>query len=180
MILENSFHQAVGEWIEHCRNLSVQSSSSSESVKDCDAYRKITAMGRGVLPLIRQLYDSDKSFYFSGQDERGEYAAFHTRKLANQPDFMEALLSFQYGKTTEESNAGFEKMVQMGRDEAEKDLSLSMIKEYGLASAVKEIVGDDFSIPEEIRGKIPATENYTKNWLDENMHQYVPSNDRSN
>ena len=175
MGLEDSFHQAVGEWIEHCRNPQVQVSSSSESVRDCDAYRKIISMGKEALPLVRQLYDADASFYVSGQDERGEYAAFSTKKLANRQDFMDALFAFQYGETTEESNAGFEQMTQIGRDEAEKDLPLSMIKGHGLVSAVREIVGDDFSVPEEIRGRISAMEDYTKSWLDEHMNRYVPT-----
>ena len=131
-------------------------------------------MGKEALPLVRQLYDANASFYVSGQDERGEYAAFSTKKLANRQDFMKALFAFQYGESAEESNAGFEQMTQIGRDNAEKDLPLSMIKGHGLVSAVREIVGNDFSIPEEIRGRISAMEDYTKRWLDENMGKYVP------
>ena len=175
MGLEDSFHQAVGEWIEHCRNPQVQVSSSSESVRECDAYRKIISMGKEALPLVRQLYDANTNFYISGQDDKGEYAAFSTKKLADRQGFMDPLFAFQYGETAEGSNAGFEQMTQIGRDEAEKDLPLSMIKGHGLISVVKEIVGDDFSIPEEIRGRISVIEGYTKNWLDENMHRYVPT-----
>lgn len=173
MGLEESFHQAVEEWIEYCRNPHAQVSFSSESVKNCDAYRKIISMGKEALPLLRKLYDTDASFYVSGQNERGEYAAFSTKKLANRQDFMSALLAFQYGETAEKSNAGFEQMTQIGQDEAEKDLPLSMIKGHGLVSAVREIIGDDFSIPEEIRGQISAIAAYTKSWLDENIHKYV-------
>ena len=122
MGLEDTFHQAVGEWIEHCRNPQVQVSSSSESVRDCDAYRKIISMGKEALPLLRKLYDSDTSFYVSSQDEKGEYATFSTKKLANRQDFMDSLFAFQYGETAEESNAGFEQMTQIGRDEAEKEI----------------------------------------------------------
>ena len=132
-------------------------------------------MGKEALPLIRQLYDTDECFYVSIQDERREYAAFSTKKLTNRQDFMDALFAFQYGETTEESNAGFEQMTQIGRGETEKDLPFSMIKGHGLVSTVREIVGDDFSIPEEIRGRISAIEDYTKNWLDENMNRYVPT-----
>ncbi|PIO08713.1 hypothetical protein COU59_00605 [Candidatus Pacearchaeota archaeon CG10_big_fil_rev_8_21_14_0_10_34_12] len=175
MGLEDNFHQAVGEWIEHCRNPHVQVSSSSESIRNCDAYRKIISLGKEALPLLRQLYDTDASFYVSGQDEKGEYAAFSTKKLANRQDFMSALFAFQYGETAEESNTGFNQMTQIGREESEKDLPLSIIKGHGLVSVIREIVGDDFSIPEEIRGRISAIEDYTKEWLDKNMHRYVPT-----
>jgi hypothetical protein len=132
MELEDNFNQAVGEWIEYCRNSQVQISSFSESVRDCSAYKKIIVMGREALPLIRRLFDDDAIFYASGQK------------------------------------------MQMGQDKAEKDLPLSMIKGHGLVLAVREIVGDDFSIPKEIRGRISAMEDYTKKWLDKNIHRYKP------
>ena len=112
---EVNFHQAVEEWIEHCRNPHVQLSSSAEPVRNCDSYRKIISMGYEALPLIRQVYDRD-------------------------------------------SLANFE---------------LSIVRGHGLVSVVREIVGDDFSIPEEICGRISAMEDYTKRWLDENMGKYV-------
>ncbi len=117
MGLEDNFHQAVGEWIEHCRNPHVQLSSSSEPVRDCDAYRKIVSMGHEALPLIRQVYGRDSSDNFE----------------------------------------------------------LSIVQGHGLVSVVREIIGDDFSIPEDIRGRISAMENYAKKWLDENMCRYVPT-----
>ena len=115
---EVNFHQAVEEWIEHCRNPHVQLSSSSEPVWDCDSYRKIVSMGYEALPLIRQVYD---------------------------------------------------------RENPADDLALLIVQGHGLVSVVREIVGDDFSIPEEIRGRISAMEDYTKRWLDENMGKYVPT-----
>ena len=133
-------------------------------------------MGKAVLPLVRQLYDADVSFYVHGQDAKGEYAALSTTKrLTRRQDFFDALFAFQYGETAEESNEGFNKMTQVGQEEAERDFPLSIIKGHGLVSLVKEIVGDDFQIPEEIRGKIPTMEYYTKRWLDENMSRYVPA-----
>jgi hypothetical protein len=39
--------------------------------------------------------------------------------------------------------------------------------------AVKEIIGDDFSIPEEIRGYVSKMFDFTKRWLDENIDRYV-------
>jgi hypothetical protein len=112
---EVNFHQAVEEWIEHCRNPNVQISSSAEPVRNCDSYRKIVSMGYEALPFIRKVYDREKS----------------------------------------------------------DDLALSIVQGHGLVAIVREIVGDDFSIPEEIRGRISAMEDYTKRWLDENMSRYV-------
>ncbi|MDP3917216.1 MAG: hypothetical protein Q8Q42_02920 [Nanoarchaeota archaeon] len=53
------------------------------------------------------------------------------------------------------------------------NFELSIVIELGLASVVRDIVGDDFSIPEKIRGRISAIEDYTKKWLDENMDNYL-------
>ena len=55
------------------------------------------------------------------------------------------------------------------------NFELSIVQGHGLISVVREIVGDDFSIPEEICGRISAMEHYTKRWLDENMSKYVPT-----
>lgn len=117
MGLEDNFHQAVGEWIEHCRNPQVQLSSFINPVRNCDSYRKIVSMGYEVLPLIRKVYDRDSSHNFE----------------------------------------------------------LSIVQKLGLVSVVREIVGDDFLIPEDIRGQTSAMEEYTKRWLDENMGRYVPN-----
>lgn len=176
MGLADNFNQAVQEWIEHCKNPHVQVSSSSEPVRNCDAYRKIISMGREVLPLIRQLYDADASFFIHGQDKTGDYAAFPTTKrLTRRQELFDALFAFQYGETAEESNAGFDKMTQVGQEEAERDFPLSIIKGHGLSFLVKEIVGNDFQIPQEIRGRIPEIEGYTKRWLDENIGRYAPA-----
>jgi len=175
MGLKDDFNQAIKDWIEHCRNPHIQLSSSAEPVRNCDAYRKIISMGREILPLLRQLYDTDIDFYIHGQDEKGEYAAFSTKNLAQKQNFMDALFAFQYGESAEESNAGFNQMKQIGQEEGERDLPFLIIKNHGLVLAVRELIGDDFSIPEEVRGKIPAIENYTKRWLDENMSRYVPA-----
>jgi hypothetical protein len=52
---------------------------------------------------------------------------------------------------------------------------LSTVQGHGLVYVVRGIVGDDFSIPEEIQGRISAMEDHTKRWLDENMSNYVPT-----
>ena len=174
MGLEDSFNQSVQEWIEHCKNPKVQASSNSEPVRNCDAYKRIVSMGKEVLPLIRQLYDTDASFFIHGQDSKGEYAVLPTTKrLTRRQDFFDGLFAFQYGETAEESNAGFDKMTQVGQEEAARDFPLGIVKGHGLVFLVRDIIGDDFQIPQEIRGNIPKIEAYTKRWLDENMSKYL-------
>jgi len=114
-MLEDTFNQAVDEWIEHCRKPEVQYSSSIQSVRDCEPYRKIVSMGSEALPLVRQLYDRDSSSNFE----------------------------------------------------------LSIVKGHGLSGAVREIVGEDFQIPEVIRGRVTEMEQYTKSWLDSHISEYV-------
>lgn len=56
--------------------------------------------------------------------------------------------------------------------DSSQDSALGKIKLFGLISTVKEIVGNDFQIP--VEGiKNVEIEQYTKNWLDENMHKYM-------
>ncbi len=50
---------------------------------------------------------------------------------------------------------------------------LSIIKKLGLVAVVSEIVTEEFTVPNEIRGRVNAMEDYTKRWLDENMHKYI-------
>jgi len=65
-----------------------------------------------------------------------------------------------------------EEMTKEQIEESEKYLPLAIIKGF-LCSAVKEIVGEDFEIPDRIRGVVLEMEIYTKDWLDENMNAYV-------
>lgn len=44
---------------------------------------------------------------------------------------------------------------------------------HGLSFLVGEIMGSDFKIPEEIRGKVKDIRDYTIKWLDENMAKYI-------
>ena len=78
----------------------------------------------------------------------------------------------------------YRKIVSMGREalplvrqlydrDSSGNFELSVVQGHGLLGVVREIAGDDFQIPEEIRGKVPAMEDYTKRWLDENMSRYV-------
>ena len=72
-------------------------------------------------------------------------------------------------------------------DQPEDKLEFSRIKRHGLVRAVRDIVGPEFTIPDEIKGKIQVIEgriqatgktslpeDYTKRWLDEHMSKYVP------
>ena len=61
------------------------------------------------------------------------------------------------------------------RDDS-NDFPLSIIKSHGLVSIVCELVAQ-FHIPEEIRGQMEKIEEYTKKWLDENMHKYLGDKD---
>ena len=78
----------------------------------------------------------------------------------------------------------YRKIISMGYDalplirqlydkDSFNDLELSIIQGHGLCIAVMEIVGDGFLIPKELRGNISAIEDYTRNWLDENMDKYL-------
>ena len=59
------------------------------------------------------------------------------------------------------------KHIYSGRD------SFAFFPILGWSNAVQEIVGDDFQIPEEIRGKVKDIRDYTVKWLDENMKKYI-------
>tara|TARA_Y100000034_G_scaffold110845_1_gene143358 strand:+ start:429 stop:761 length:333 start_codon:yes stop_codon:yes gene_type:complete len=43
----------------------------------------------------------------------------------------------------------------------------------GWTTLVREIVGDEFQIPKEIRGRVHEIRDYTIRWLDENIERYV-------
>jgi hypothetical protein len=57
------------------------------------------------------------------------------------------------------------------------NFALAIVQGHGLVGVVRAIVGDDFSIPQEIRGNIPKIESYTRAWLDQNMHKYAKQED---
>jgi hypothetical protein len=53
------------------------------------------------------------------------------------------------------------------------DPEIERVQAY-IIYAVQDIIGKDFSIPDEINGRISAMQGYTLEWLNENMHKYVP------
>lgn len=62
MNLEEEFNQAIEEWKIHCKKPELEYSSTRvPAVTNCDAYKKIVAMGPKIFPLIRNLYDRDSS-----------------------------------------------------------------------------------------------------------------------
>lgn len=56
--------------------------------------------------------------------------------------------------------------------DSSNNLGLRSVQKH-LINAVVIMAGKNFVIPEEARGKIQAMQDYTKRWLDENMHKYV-------
>ncbi len=52
------------------------------------------------------------------------------------------------------------------------NFALVMVKAR-LVDAVAEIIGEDFQTPDRICGNGKAMKEYTKRWLDENMHRYA-------
>ncbi|MBI4979932.1 hypothetical protein HZC30_00065 [Candidatus Woesearchaeota archaeon] len=78
----------------------------------------------------------------------------------------------------------FKRMVKLGptvlplvrklyEEDDSKCFELSIIKGIGLTAVVRGIVDEEFTIPDELRGKVNAIQDYTKGWLDENMHKYA-------
>ena len=67
MAITREFKEAVEEWKKHCEE--VRFSSLASDYMNCEAYRKIVAMGPAVLPLIREIYagpDEDAFFPIAG------------------------------------------------------------------------------------------------------------------
>lgn len=110
--LETKFNENLKQWKEHCGK-SINYSMATLYL-DCDAYRNIVAMGKDVLPLIREVYDMD----------------------------------------------------------SKNDCELKVLQSK-LVNLVKKIVGDEFKIPEWMKGRVTAIEKYTAKWLDENMDKYM-------
>lgn len=66
----NEFEKALQEWREHCRKNALM--SMDRFFIDCDAYRKIVAMGPAVLPLILEVVREEFRRKFEMGDP-GEY-----------------------------------------------------------------------------------------------------------
>lgn len=63
MNLEEEFNKIVKGWKEHCGKTEVMVSSSIQSIRNCNPYRKIVELGYKALPLIRKLYDENMPKY---------------------------------------------------------------------------------------------------------------------
>jgi len=65
-------------------------------------------------------------------------------------------------------------LIRKAYDLYDKDnINLQIVKCHGFLNAVKTIAGNDYQVPQDLRGKIDEVENFTKAWLDENMAKYV-------
>lgn len=60
--VEKQFNALLEEWKEYCISPDVAYSSDPYKGIDCEAYKKLVALGPRTLPLIRKLYDSDRAF----------------------------------------------------------------------------------------------------------------------
>jgi|WetSurMetagenome_2_1015567.scaffolds.fasta_scaffold113528_3 hypothetical protein len=58
-------------------------------------------------------------------------------------------------------------------DHPNPDINLNSIKFHGLTRALNTITLHEFRIPVEISGRVDEIIEYTKKWLDENMHRYL-------
>ena len=66
MGIEQDFEQNVAEWKQYCESIAY--SSNPNDYVNCEPYRRIVAMGKDALPLIREIY--------SGPDEDAFFPIF--------------------------------------------------------------------------------------------------------
>ena len=65
MQLQQSFDQLSDQWKSHCEQPKIQYSSFADDRIDCEAYRKIVALGEKALPLILEKFrGDDKEAFF--------------------------------------------------------------------------------------------------------------------
>lgn len=158
MGLEERFHQAVENWIVHCRNNSV--SSSVERYLDCDAYREIVAMGSAVLPLIRDQLQTEYEIgtRYESELERIKLKVFGTKEvdLTSQYDGGENYRKIEQDEEYRQYRAGFEQEV-------------SGHPEILWRFVIREII-PEVDLPGE--GWNYRTLKATIEWLDQNMEMY--------
>ncbi len=173
MSLEHKFHQTVKEWREHCRNTP---SSLSHSYLDCDAYRRIVAMGAQVLPLIRdQLYiEYEKAMKYEDELKRLKKKVFGAESVE--------LFGEPYNKIRKDE--------EYQKYEIEYDNDIRGNPNILWCYAIKEIVpefnlhigekGGGSSIekvaPRFLGLKVYEVQKDTIKWLDEKMSKYLSEN----
>ncbi|MEN9625679.1 MAG: hypothetical protein RL557_7 [archaeon] len=144
--LEDRFNEAAGEWMEHCRKNAHQSIASF-FFSDCDAYKKMVSLGTEVLPLVRDQLQKE-------YDLNIEYG----RRL-------DAIKMRIFG--TEDVELSGDNYRRISKDKEFKELNKKGPLTVPWVRAVAEIIGEDFVIPEEIRGRVTETDQYTIHWLDQ-------------
>jgi len=170
MSLEDTFHQAVDAWKEHCRTNSTHSFSGP--YLDCDAYRRIVLMGPQVLPLIReQLHDEyETAMRYENELKRLKIKVFGT-------DSVE-LFGEPYHRICEDEE--YQQYQQRYRTEvignpgihwchAVKDI----VPEFGLPVGEKDSGSPIERVASGFVGlRVDEVKQATIRWLDENMHRY--------
>src|SRR3989338_6250898 len=69
-------------------------------------------------------------------------------------------------------------LIQRFYQKTSSETNIGMIKDPGLLAAVMEIIGEDeFYIPGEVVENILAMEQYTQDWLEQNISRYCKKND---
>ena len=64
---ELEFNRLLELWIKHCNSNGIRNSPNPRRFRDCDAYRRIVAMGEPALPYLLKVYSShdDKEAFFA-------------------------------------------------------------------------------------------------------------------
>ncbi len=106
--MEDNFHQAVEEWREHCSRNSFH--SMPQPYLDCDAYRRLVAMGPKVLPLIREEYAKPQEI-----GDPGMHWCYALKEII--PDFSLPVGEKESGSPVEKVAQGF---VGLRVDEVQK------------------------------------------------------------
>jgi len=171
MELEDYFHQAVEEWIEHCGRNSHHSFASP--YLDCDAYRKIISLGPEVLPLIRnQLNDEhEKDLKYESELRRLKMKVFGTdsvelfddnyRKMCEDEEYQE----YQERRHTDTfGNPGIHWCCAIKKIVPEYRLPVG---EKGSGSPVERVA------PGFVGLKVYEVKKATIEWLDGNMDKYL-------
>jgi hypothetical protein len=145
--LEQMFEKELIDWKHHI--VDTNYSSNSQAYINCDAYRNIVLMGEEVLPLIRKELETEVAFF---EESKEEYKEVEKRMQGIDNDDLKDKF-FRIDP------------IYLAWD-AKYSLVLGENPHVHFVSAVKEIVGEKFKIPQFIRGKVDKVTIYTLGWLD--------------
>jgi len=171
MLLEENFHQAVEEWREHCGRNGMH--SLPEPYLDCDAYRRIIAMGQQVLPLIRNQLNSEHETAMGYESElrRLKIKVFGTDsvQLIGEP-YHRICEDEEYQEYQERRNADTFGNPGIHWCSAIKEI----VPEFGLPVGEKDSGSPVTRVAPGFVGlKVYEVQKDTVKWLDENMSRYV-------